>query len=82
MQKLPIRFPSEVEVIRRDVARYAHLTPSQRWEVMLAFLEEGAKLAENSPNRVRARRLRQKERQERRQLLAEFIKKHGVTSSE
>jgi hypothetical protein len=77
MQKLPIRFPSEVEVIRRDVARYAHLTPSQKLEAMLAFLEDGAKLAASSPNRVGAERVRAREREQWKEQFRQLCRKHG-----
>jgi hypothetical protein len=69
--------PSQLEVIQRDVNRLRHLTPPERLQAMLAFLEEGERLMQDSPARAAARRIRETERAQLREQFRNLCKKHG-----
>ncbi len=43
--ELPVKFPSETEVILEDVARFRALSPEERIRSYRSFLNESARMA-------------------------------------
>lgn len=77
MKPLPHRFPSQLEVIQRDINRLRHLTPPERLQALLAFLDEGERLMKDSPARVTGRRIREMERAQWKEQFRNLCKTHG-----
>jgi hypothetical protein len=74
---LPIKFPSETEVILEDVARFRALTPEEQIQSLRGLLNAGALILQYSPKAAWAM-----QHQEEQELLAqrnirEFIARHG-----
>ncbi|HVA51112.1 MAG TPA: hypothetical protein VNH11_32525 [Pirellulales bacterium] len=74
---LPIKFPSDADVIAEEAARFRALSPEQRMEVIRGVLEAGELLLKQSPQAefLRAYTLEQEELA--RKAIKEFIARHG-----
>jgi hypothetical protein len=75
--ELPVKFPSETEVILEDVARFRALSPAERMRVIQGLLNTGEHLRRISPKAAWA-----KEYAEEQELLAQrnirdFLARHG-----
>lgn len=75
--ELPIKFPSETEVILEDVARFRALSPSERVRAIRSLLAGGARLMSRSPKAEWARQFAEEEKNRERRRIREFIERHG-----
>jgi hypothetical protein len=74
---LPVKFPSETEVILEDVARFRALSPAERIRAIRGMLATGAHLMKISPKAAWARQYSEEQRQLARRNILEFIARHG-----
>lgn len=74
---LPIKFPSETEVILDDVARFRALTPSERIRTIRSFLASGAFLMSRSPKADWAREFCDEQKRLERRNIREFVERHA-----
>ena len=75
---LPIRFPSEVEVIDEDVARFRELSAEERVLLLDEMFSPLPFLAEQSPKpEALARFARDDENRGRDRRFEKFVKRHG-----
>jgi hypothetical protein len=74
---LPIKFPSETEVILEDVARFRALTPSERIRAVRSLLAGGAFLMSRSPKADWARQFAEEQKNLERRNIREFIERHA-----
>jgi hypothetical protein len=74
---LPIKFPSESQVILEDVARFRALSPEERMRSLRGMVDFGARLKRMSPKSAWI--AQETEAQERlwRENIAEFHARHG-----
>lgn len=74
---LPIKFPSDADVIAEEAARFRALSPEQRMRAIRGILETGALLMRQSPNAefLRAHTLEQEELAQK--AIKEFIARHA-----
>ena len=74
---LPIRFPSQSEVILEDVARFRSLRPEERLRAFRNPLDSGARITRISPKAVWARQYAEEQKNLERRAIREFLKRHG-----
>jgi hypothetical protein len=74
---LPIKFPSETEVILEDVARFRALSPAERVREIRGMLATGAHLMKISPKAAWAREYAEEQELLAQQNIREFIARHG-----
>ncbi len=74
---LPVKFPSETEVILDDVARFRALTPGERIRTIRGMLADGAFLLSISPKAAWAQRYSKEEELLARRSVREFIARHA-----
>lgn len=74
---LPIKFPSETEVILEDVARFRALSPSERIRAIRSLLVDGDFLMSRSPKAEWARQYAEGQKRLERQSIREFIERHA-----
>jgi hypothetical protein len=74
---LPVKFPSETEVILEDVARFRALTPRERIRAIQSLLNTGAHLMRISPKADWAKQYAEEQKNLERKNIREFIARHG-----
>ncbi len=74
---LPVRFPSESEVILEDVARFRALGPEERLRAFRNLLDSGARIMRISPKAEWARQYAEEQKNLERRAIREFLKRHG-----
>jgi hypothetical protein len=74
---LPIKFPSETEVILEDVARFRALSPAERIRSIRSLLTTGAHLMKISPKAEWARQYSDEQKRLERRSIREFIERHA-----
>lgn len=74
---LPIKFPSETEVILDDVARFRALSPSDRVGVIRGLLRTGDRLLQISPKAAWAAKFIEQEENLAQDRIREFLARHG-----
>jgi hypothetical protein len=74
---LPIKFPSETEVILEDVARFRALSPRERIQAVTDLLRTGAHLMKISPTAEWARQYSDEQKRLERRNIREFIERHA-----
>ncbi len=74
---LPIKFPSETEVILEDVARFRALTPSERVQAIRSLFSAGARLMKISPKADWARQFHEEQKDLERRSIREFVEHHA-----
>lgn len=74
---LPVKFPSETEVILEDVARSRSLSPEARMRSLRDLLKVGARLRRMSPKADWARRYAEEQELLARRKIREFIARHA-----
>jgi hypothetical protein len=74
---LPVKFPSETEVILEDVARFRALTPRERIRAIQSLLNAGDHLMRISPKADWAKQYAGEQKNLERQNIREFIARHG-----
>jgi hypothetical protein len=75
--ELPIKFPSETEVILEDVARFRALSPAERVREIRGMLAIGAHLMKISPKAAWAREYAEEQELLAQRNIREFIARHG-----
>ena len=75
---LPIKFPSETEVILEDVARFRALTPEGRIGAIRGLLNAGARIMRTSPKAVWAKEYAREQELLAQRNILEFIERHGL----
>ena len=74
---LPIKFPSETEVILEEVVRDRDLSPAERIRMLWNFLHSGAQLARRSPKAAFARQYAEGQEVLAQRNIQEFMRRHG-----
>jgi hypothetical protein len=74
---LPIKFPSETEMILEDVARFRELSPRERIQAIADLLRAGAHLMKISPKAEWARQYSDEQKRLERRNIREFIERHA-----
>jgi hypothetical protein len=73
---LPVKFPSETEVILEDVARFRALTPEERIWAIRSLLADGAFLLRISPKAEWAKQYSEEQELLAQNRIREFIARH------
>ena len=74
---LPIKFPSETEVILEDVARFRALSPTERIRAIQGLLAGGRSLMTKSPKAAWAEQYAEEQKHLERRNILEFIVRHA-----
>lgn len=74
---LPVKFPSETEVILDDVARFRALSPSERVGVILGLLRAGDRIRQMSPKAAWAAQYTEQQENLAQNRTREFLARHG-----
>ena len=74
---LPVKFPSETEVILEDVVRFRALSPRERIQVIVSLLKAGDRIRRISPKAEWAEQYAEEQRMLARRNIKEFIACHG-----
>ncbi len=74
---LPIKFPSESEVILEDVARFRALSPADRIRSIRSLLADGAYLMTISPKAAWAEQYFEEQENLTQRNIREFIARHA-----
>jgi hypothetical protein len=74
---LPVKFPSETEVILEDVARFRALSPRERIQAIEGLLADGAYLMSISPKADWARQYAEEQKLLAQRNIREFIARHA-----
>lgn len=75
---LPVKFPSETEVILEDVARSRRLTPEERVRSYRGFLASLSRIARRSPKAAWAAKYAEEQEALARANIREFLERHGA----
>lgn len=75
--ELPVKFPSETEVILEDVARFRALSPAERMRTFRNFLNASARLARKSLKASWARQYSEEQEILAQKNIREFLSRHG-----
>jgi hypothetical protein len=75
--ELPVKFPSDTEVILEEVARFRRLSPRERIRTILDMVDFGARLQRMSPNSAWMRGYTEDQERLAQQRIREFIARHG-----
>jgi hypothetical protein len=75
--KLPITFPSDVEVIAEEAARFRVLSPQERLRSIRGLLAAGALMMQQSPQAAFLREYTLEQENRARQAVQEFIARHA-----
>ena len=74
---LPVKFPSETEVILEDVARFRALSPGERIRAIQGLLAAGAYLMRISPKADWAKQYSEEQKLLERRNIRDFIARHA-----
>ena len=74
---LPIRFPSDADVITEEVARFRALTPLERARSIRGLLAGGLFLMQRSPKADFLRQYTQQQEDRSRAAVREFVARHA-----
>jgi hypothetical protein len=75
--ELPIKFPTETEVILEDVARFRALTPSERVQAIVCLLRAGDRIRQISPKAAWAAQYADEQEALTQRRIREFLSRHG-----
>ena len=75
---LPVKFPSETEVILEDVARFRALSPEERIEMIQDMLAGGFYLMNRSPKAAWAKQYAEEQEVLAQQKIREFLARHAI----
>ena len=73
---LPVKFPSETEVILEDVARFRALSPRERIRAIQSLLADGAFLVSISPKAGWAKKYSDEQKLLAQRTIRDFIERH------
>jgi hypothetical protein len=74
---LPVKFPSNSEVILEEVARFRALAPEDQFQSLRSLLKAGDPIIKNSPNAEWARQYALEQEILAQQNIRDFISRHG-----
>jgi hypothetical protein len=74
---LPIKFPSDTEVIREDVARFRALTPKEQIQKIRGLLNAAENIRRISPKANWAKQYAEEQEILAQRNIREFITRHG-----
>jgi hypothetical protein len=74
---LPVKFPSETDVILEDVARYRALSPGDRMRSFRSMVDFGARLKRMSPKSAWLAEYSEEQERLAQQNILEFLARHG-----
>ena len=74
---LPVKFPSETEVILEDVARFRALSPENRIRAIRSLLNAGAQIMRMSPKAAWARQHAREQELLAQRNIRDFIERHA-----
>jgi hypothetical protein len=74
---LPVKFPSETDVILEDVARFRALSPRERVHTIRGMLAFGAFLMSKSPKAAWAKQYAEEQKLLQQRNIREFIARHA-----
>ncbi len=77
---LPVKFPSETEVILDDVARFRALSAAERIRSLQDILKTGSMILSRSPKAAWAEQYSEAQELQARQTTREFIARHATQS--
>lgn len=73
----PIRFPSDVEVVAEEAARFQALSPDQRFAYFQGILTTGEWMIKQSPHAEFLRRQHEEQEQLATKAIQDFIARHA-----
>jgi hypothetical protein len=74
---LPIKFPSDTEVILEDVARFRALTPKEQIQTIRGLLNAADHIRRSSPKAEWAKQYAEEQELLAQRNIREFIARHG-----
>jgi hypothetical protein len=74
---LPIKFPSDVEIIIEEAARFRALSPENRLRSIRGLLAAGALMMRQSPKAAFLRQYTLEQEDRARQAVKEFVARHA-----
>lgn len=74
---LPVKFPSETEVILEDVARFRALSPHERLRSLRGLWNAGARIQRASPKAAWAKQYAEEQELLAQRNIREFIARHA-----
>jgi hypothetical protein len=74
---LPVKFPSDAQIIAEEAARFRALSPAMRMEQIRGLLAAGALMMRRSPKAAFLRAYTLEQENRGRQAVKEFIARHG-----
>jgi hypothetical protein len=74
---LPVKFPSETEVILDDVARFRALTPREQLQAFRGLLRAGDYIRRRSPKAAWAKQYAEEQEILAQRRIREFYARHG-----
>ncbi len=74
---LPIKFPSDAEVIAEETARFRALSPEDRLRAFRGLLAAGALMLRQSPKAAFLRDYTRDQEERARQAVKEFLARHA-----
>ena len=77
LKDLPIKFPTDAEVIAEEVAAFRKLSPRERAESIRGLINAGALMMRISPNAEFLREYTIETQKQTRQAVKEFIARHA-----
>lgn len=77
MIELPVRFPSQEQVIAEEVARFRALSPEERIRSLRDLISSGAFMARLSPRADYLRIHADEQEEEARNAVREFLRRHA-----
>ncbi|MEX0701096.1 MAG: hypothetical protein WD069_03285 [Planctomycetales bacterium] len=75
--KLPVRFPSDADVIAEEAARFRRLSPEERLRTIEGILEAGEEMIRRSPKSEFLRQYALEQEELARQAIKEFVARHA-----
>ena len=75
--ELPVKFPSETDVILEDVARFRALTPEERFRSLQDLLDVGDLILRKSPKAAWAKQYAEEQELLAQRAIREFLSRHG-----
>jgi hypothetical protein len=75
--ELPIKFPTDAEVIAEEAARFRALSPEQRMQSIRGLLAAGALMMRLSPKAAFLREYTLEQERRAQQAVKEFLARHG-----
>jgi hypothetical protein len=75
--ELPVKFPSDTEVILEDVARFRALPPEERIRAIRSMLADGEFLISKSSNPAWAKQYSEEQELLAQRSILDFITRHG-----